>query len=182
MKKYIALFLIFLSVNIYCEAKSKDWAKPIELKGVPNLHKVSDNFYRSGQITEEGIEGLKKLGIKTIINLRTFHNDRYILQNSGINYAHIYEQVWNIEEDDVIDFIKIVNNRDNWPILVHCLYGADRTGTMSAIYRIIFDKWTKEEAIDEMVNGGFGYHSIFGNLVTFIKKIDIDNIIKKSRK
>jgi len=182
MKKYIVLFLILLSINIYCEEKSKEWAKPIELKEVPNLHKVSDNLFRSGQITEEGVDGLKKLGIKTVINLRTFHSDRDILQNSGINYMHIYEQAWNIEEKDVIDFLKIVNNKDNWPILVHCFHGADRTGTMSAIYRIIYDKWTKEEAIDEMVNGGFGFHSIFSNLITFIKKLDIDKIVKKSSK
>ena len=43
-------------------------AVPIALNGVPNLHKVSDTLYRSAQPTVVGMQNLKKLGIKTIIN------------------------------------------------------------------------------------------------------------------
>ena len=36
------------------------------------------------------------------------------------------------------------------PVFVHCKHGADRTGTMVAFYRILFEGWSKDEAIREM--------------------------------
>ena len=61
-------------------------------------------------------------------------------------------------------------NSENHPIFVHCRHGADRTGMMSALYRIKHDGWSKQEAIDEMVHGGLGFHSIWTNLISFINK------------
>ena len=55
-------------------------------------------------------------------------------------------------------------------VLVHCQHGADRTGTMCAMYRILREGWTADDAIDEMKNGGYGYHSVWGNLPRFIRK------------
>ena len=43
------------------------------------------------------------------------------------------------------------------PVLVHCKHGADRTGCIVALYRIVFQSWSKEAAIDEMHNGGYGF-------------------------
>ncbi|MBN2212120.1 MAG: hypothetical protein JW709_12050, partial [Sedimentisphaerales bacterium] len=51
------------------------WATPIDVPGAPNLYKVSDVLYRSAQPSLEGLEQLKKLGIKTVVNLRSFHSD-----------------------------------------------------------------------------------------------------------
>ena len=51
------------------DAQAK-WAERIELPGLPNLHKVSDDLYRGAQPTAEGMRQLKKIGIKTVVNLR----------------------------------------------------------------------------------------------------------------
>ena len=56
---------------------------------------------------------------------------------------------------------------------MHCLHGADRTGVIIAIYRIIYQGWTKSQAIDEMENGGFNFHSIFFNIPAYINNADI---------
>ena len=55
---------------------ASEWARPVSLSGVPNLHKVSDDLYRGAQPTAEGVENLRKMGIKTIVNLRRLHSDR----------------------------------------------------------------------------------------------------------
>ena len=44
---------------------------------------------------------------------------------------------------------------------MHCQQGADRTGTMMAFYRIAVQGWPKDDAIAEMKNGGYGFHSIW---------------------
>ena len=31
---------------------------------------------------------------------------------------------------------------------------------MRAMYRILYQKWTKDKAIDEMLNGGYGFHAM----------------------
>ena len=65
------------SVRAGSEAERPErWAQPIEMKGVPNLHRVLENLYRSAQPTAEGMKSLKKMGVQTIVNLRSIHTDR----------------------------------------------------------------------------------------------------------
>jgi len=155
------------------------WAQPVELKGAPNLHKISSNLYRSAQPSAEGMRNLKQLGIKTIVNLRAFHSDRDEIGDTGLGYEHIYMKTWHPEQEDVVRFLKIVTDPARMPVLVHCQHGADRTGTMSAIYRVVVDGWTKEEAIREMTQGGFNFHEVWSNLPPWIADLDIDEIKKE---
>ena len=73
-------------------------------------------------------------------------------------------------------FLQIATNKKRTPVLVHCLHGADRTGTMCAVYRIAVQGWTKDEAIREMTEGGFNFHSVFDNLPEWIRELDIESI------
>ena len=61
-------------------------------------------------------------------------------------------------------------------MFVHCQHGSDRTGTMCALYRIAVCGWTKEDALKEMQEGGFGFHGVWQNLLDFINKLDIEKI------
>lgn len=166
--------------DIKSELRPEKWAKKIEKPGLPNFHQVSATLFRGAQPTEEGIKELKNMGIKTIINLRSFHSDRDEIGNIEINYEHIYFKAWHVEDKEIIRFLKIVTNPERTPVFVHCQHGADRTGTMCAVYRIVVEGWSKEEAIKEMTEGGFGYHSIWKNLINFIKKLDIEMIKKQA--
>jgi len=154
----------------------KKWAKRIELPGLPNLHKVSDDLYRGAQPTAEGMKQLEKLGVKTVVNLRSLHSDRDEIKGTGLTYEHINMTPSNIEDKDVVRFLRIVTDGSRTPVFVHCQYGSDRTGTMCAIYRIAVQGWSRDEAIEEMTKGGFGFHSIWQNLVNYIRKLDIDEI------
>jgi protein tyrosine/serine phosphatase len=156
------------------------WAKPIQMEGVPNLHKVSDTLYRSAQPSAEGMKRLKVIGIETIVNLRSFHSDRDEIGDTGLAYEHIYMKSWHPEEEEVARFLQIVTNPKRTPVLVHCQHGADRTGTMCALYRVVVQGWSKEEALKEMAQGGFGFHGIWENLIQWINGLDIESIKKKA--
>ncbi len=152
------------------------WAERIELPGLPNLHKVSDDLYRGAQPTAEGMEQLEKLGVKTVVNLRTIHSDRDEIKGTVLTYEHISMTPLSIEDKYVVRFLRIVTDSNRMPVFVHCQHGADRTGTMCAIYRIVVQGWTKDEAVEEMTKGGFSFHSIWQNLPDYIRKLDIEEI------
>ncbi len=157
----------------------KEWAQRLEVPGVANLHKVSEELYRGAQPSSEGMQQLKELGIKTIVNLRSFHSDRGEIGDTGLSYEHIYMKTWHAEDEEVERFLKIVTDGERTPAFVHCQRGADRTGTMCAIYRVAVQGWSKDEAIAEMTKGGFGFYSGWKNLINHIRELDIEEI--KSR-
>lgn len=148
------------------------------LDGVPNLHEVCTNFYRSAQPTAEGMRSLKQKGITTVVNLRSFHSDRDEIGATGLGYEHIYMKTWHPEREDVVRFLRIITDPKRAPVLVHCQHGADRTGTMCALYRIVVQGWTKEEAVREMTEGAFGFHEVWQNLPSWITELDVESIKK----
>ncbi len=156
------------------------WAKPMERRGVPNLHKVSDELYRSAQPSTEGMINLKAMGIETIVSLRSFHSDRIEIGNTGLAYEHIHMKAWHPEKKEAVRFLRIVTNQKSTPVLVHCQHGADRTGAVSALYRIAVQGWSTEEALKEMTQGGFGFHGIWNNLIRWINELDIEAIKKNA--
>jgi protein tyrosine/serine phosphatase len=156
----------------------QEWATPIELEGAPNLHKISDLLYRGAQPTSEGMQALKNLGIKTIVNLRAFHSDRDEIGELALAYEHIPMIAVFPNDDDMIRFLHLVTDETRTPVFVHCQHGADRTGVMSAIYRIVVQGWRKQDAIDEMARGGFGFHSIYQNLIWFVEGLDVEKLKK----
>jgi protein tyrosine phosphatase (PTP) superfamily phosphohydrolase (DUF442 family) len=156
------------------------WAKLIQMEGGPNLHKISDTLYRSAQPSAEGMKNLKAMGIETIVNLRSFHSDRDEIGDTGLAYEHIHMKAWHAEEEDAVKFLQIVTNPKRWPVLVHCQHGADRTGTMCALYRVTVQGWSKEEALKEMTQGGFEFHGIWENLIQWINGLDIETIKKRA--
>ncbi|MCP4613260.1 MAG: dual specificity protein phosphatase family protein [Planctomycetes bacterium] len=164
--------------SITKQETQKKWAQALNLPGVPNLHKVSEDLYRGAQPSSEGMKQLEKLGIKTVVNLRLVHSDRDEIENTGLSYEHIPMATWNTQDEDVVRFLKIITDSNNTPVFVHCQYGADRTGIICAIYRIAVKGWNKKEAIEEMTKGGFGFHSIWKNLVDDIHSLNIDKIKK----
>jgi len=152
------------------------WARKIEVAGVNNCFQVTTNLYRGAQPTAEGMAHLKAMGIKTVINLRAWHSDRDKIAGTGLKSVRFETEPWHGDEDDVVRFLKVVTDTNNLPAFVHCERGADRTGMMCAMYRIVVCGWTKPDAIAEMKNGGFGFNPVWQELITFVEKADVDKI------
>src|SRR5262245_26418809 len=75
-----------------------------DLPGLENFARVSEELYRGAQPTAEGMQELARLGIKTVVDLRSFHSDRDELRGTGLRYAHIPCKAWHPEEEDVVRF------------------------------------------------------------------------------
>ena len=178
----LATFLaVFLTA---CEAPArrgqKKWAERLSKPGLPNLHRVSEALYRGAQPTHEGMRELKSMGVRTVVNLRSFHSDRDELKGLELRYEHIFMKAWHPEREEVVRFLKIVADPGNCPAFVHCKHGADRTGLMCAIYRVAMQGWSREDAAEEMVKGGFGHHTVWKNLVEYLDELDVDQVKREA--
>jgi hypothetical protein len=162
------------------------WATPVAANpGLPNLYRVNTSLYRSAQPTQDGFAFLgahvslsnADRPIKTVVSLRAFDDDKPLVpETSGLRLEQIRFKTWHPEEEDVVKFLRIATTPSLQPVLVHCQHGSDRTGTMVAIYRIAYEGWTKAQATDEMINGGFGFHPMWQNLLRYIDELDINAI------
>ena len=199
LRNYIGLF--FLAVVLLtsgcatCKSASAIGPRPsawaVQMKStcdVSNFYKINSNFYRSAQPSEDGIAQLvdPKVGIKikTIIDLREFHGDTIPAAASKLRIERVPmnagEEDSKVIDKDVIKVMRILANPKNGPFLIHCQHGSDRAGLMCAMYRIIYQKWSKDKAIDEMVNGGYGFHSMcYNNIIEYIQKADINKLRKQ---
>lgn len=175
-------FLILFSTSLQSIAKDSaatisnrpaEWAVPLEIKGLSNLHQVTPMLYRSAQPDATSGEALRKLGIKTVLSFRKRNKDEPLHNTPGVTFKRYPLYTWDIEEEDILEVLRILNNPANQPILVHCTHGADRTGLMMASYRMIIQGWSKEAAIAEMKQGEYEYHVIWKNIERRIDKMDI---------
>ncbi len=162
------------------EPRPAHWAEPIEVAGVPNLHQVSQTLFRSAQPSKLGMRNLKEMGIETVVNLRSFHSDRDEIGDTGLAYEHIYVKTWHPEVKEIVRFLQIVSNPKRTPVLVHCQHGADRTGTMCVVYRVLMEGWNLDDALIEMKEGSFGLHGIWENLEPWVRKLSWETIARRA--
>ena len=154
------------------------WARPIDLAGVPNLHWVADNFYRSAQPDAQGFKALAtQHGVRKVISLRAHHSDKMLAHGLDMGFARFPMHTWHIKRDDVVGALRTLRRAmGEGPVLLHCQHGADRTGLITALYRITYEGWSKEAALEEMRSGNFGYHAVWGNIPKYIEKTDVDQL------
>lgn len=127
---------------------------------IKNFRKVNDWLYRGGQPSINSLSYLKHLNIKTVISLRwqKIHvvQEQTAVTELGMKFVNIAINYWTMPSQNNIDeFLKIIDEIQYRPIFVHCLHGADRTGFLIAIFRIMRSGWTFNEAYKEMMDCGY---------------------------
>lgn len=179
--KRIALGLLVSLIVLGTGASQKlprpeKWAQLVPSTTLSNWYKLDDDVYRSEQPNRQGFEEIYAKGIRSIINLRTNHSDASLVEGLGFYMFNVPMTAWGFKEADVVLALKAIQAAPK-PVLVHCQYGADRSGVVLAMYRIVFQDWTKEDALAELTNGGFGFHWMFyPNIPAFIRRVDVAKI------
>lgn len=161
----------------------KDWAQAMDVPGLPDLHRVNDRIYRSAQPTATGFRNLAKLGVKTVISLRRTIDDSPLAAGTGLDLIHIKITTRHVADDNSAKIVQALRSlRDSQaqgPVLLHCTHGADRTGLICALWRILYQGWSRDEALDELINGGFGFHAVWINIPHYLRNVDLVDL--KSR-
>lgn len=152
-----------------------NWATPVISEQLSNWYQVDKDVYRSEQPDDEAMLKIEKFGIKSILNLRELHDDVDEIKGTHLIPLHVAIRTQKINDTHIVKALQFIKEADK-PVLVHCWHGADRTGTVIAMYRMVEQGWSREAAIDELVHGGYNYHSIFGNIITYLENVDIEAI------
>ncbi len=177
MKKIILLTIL---ISAFAQAeiprvRPAKWAQPIIAADLENWHQIDGKVFRSSQPDTDDMPLLQQLNITDVLNLRSIHTDDDEAKGTSLKLHHIRTSAGDISQDEIIQALKIITTAKG-KILVHCWHGSDRTGAVIASYRIVVQDWYKAEAIDEMINGGYGFHAIFDNIVPTIKGLEVDKI------
>lgn len=120
-------------------------------ENLPNFHQVNSKLYRGAQPKAGGLKELAARGIKTIVNLRGqgegVRAEAAEASAAGLRFFNIpFDRKGRPDDADLKQVLTIIDTPEYQPVFVHCQQGADRTGTVIAIYRITHDDWTSERA------------------------------------
>ncbi len=122
--------------------------------GISNFQEVNEHLYRGAQPSDQGLASLAKLGVKTIVDLRgsggRSSHEAEVVRRLGMRYLNIPLNGFTAPTlDQVSRIMNIFDDPTAGPVFVHCRRGADRTGTVIAIYRISRDHWDNQKALNE---------------------------------
>jgi hypothetical protein len=140
-------------------------------RDLPNFHVVHSYFYRGAAPSFAGMEQLKSLGVKTIIDLRRtpimIDAERAYVNKLGIEYVSLPMGDWIPSAEKQELFLSIMNRASvdptKGPVFLHCSHGSDRTGFLTALWRVKHDHWTMAQALVEMLQRGFFVHKFEPN-------------------
>lgn len=149
------------------------------------LRVVTDGrVYRSGQLTADGFkEAIQRYGIKTVINLQDddtstsgderdpplprspFDKSKWleseVVQAAGATYIQFDGNALNEDGTEkraklVDEFLAVMDDEANYPVLYHCKAGLHRTGWITAVYRMEYENRSRADVLDELKANGFG--------------------------
>jgi len=159
-------------------ARPASWAVAVSTQGVPNLWRVEPDLYRSARPESAGFQALEKLGVKAVLDVES-PADEVAAKGTKLKLFHVPMNAFGLRDESVLEAMKILSDPANRPIVIHCQHGADRTGAMMALYRVVVEGWSKEDAIREMNAGGYHHSSWFSNLDRYVAAADVDGFRKK---
>jgi protein tyrosine/serine phosphatase len=143
-------------------------------------------LYRSGQMPPEGFERVaREFGIQTVISLRDTKDAAGVPEDqaeadfcraNGLAFHRLPPADWSpvngvIPGDkNIAEFLRILDDpATRRPVLVHCFAGIHRTGAHVSVYRMEYDRWTAEEAIDELRSMGTPRTTFADNLLDYLR-------------
>jgi tyrosine-protein phosphatase SIW14 len=139
---------------------------------IDNFGQINARYYRGGQPEGRDYADLAALGVKAIVNLTsddTQAEEPALAKQNGLRYFQIPMTTRRSPTAaQLAEFMAIVDDAANQPVFVHCVGGRHRTGVMTAVYRMIDDGWTADQAFAEMKKYQFGMDFLHPEFKKFV--------------
>ena len=131
-----------------------------QLAGVTNYAKIDATIACAGATTPQAIPEIKKLGYKSVINLRQASEagaemaaEEAAAKAAGITYVSL---PFNTAAPDtaVVDrFLSVITTPANQPAFIHCASG-NRAAAFWMVKRLVVDGWAADRASAEAASLG----------------------------
>ena len=140
--------------------------QPMTLPGATNVTRVDATVACGGATTPAAFAELKKLGFKSVLNLRREQEPgadvpaaKAAAAGAGLKYIHLPFDSANPDPKVADNFIIAVTDKANHPVYIHCA-SANRVGAMWLIKRVVVDGWEIPKAQEEATAIGLTHENL----------------------
>ncbi len=123
--------------------------------GANSFVRLDADFASGGVTTPEAFAAIKRLGFRTVINLRTaaepgadIVGEAKIVEDAGLRYVSLPFSSTAPDVTAIDKFLDIARDAGSKPVYVHCFTG-QRANAFWMIKRVVVDGWTPEKATAE---------------------------------
>jgi undecaprenyl-diphosphatase len=124
-----------------------------------NFHPITPGeAYRSAQLDRDELEYyIKKYNIRSIVNLRGKNLNKPWYREEAKVSAEFHVAHYDISlsasrepSDENVNKLMEIFKAAPRPVLIHCQAGADRSGLVAAMWKVVVDKEPKSEAKEQL--------------------------------
>ncbi|MDY0249422.1 MAG: dual specificity protein phosphatase family protein [Pseudomonas sp.] len=152
------------------EPRPARWAQSVDASY--HLYKMDALLYRSALPRAKDQQWLQEHGVQTVINFYQKPDSAW-LHDQSIQQVHIPLRTDRIDDVDVLRVLRsIASAQQQGKVLIHCKHGQNRTGLIAAMYRIVFEGWSKADALLEMQQG-YGGTPRMDDATGYLEKVDV---------
>ncbi|MBA3769183.1 MAG: tyrosine-protein phosphatase [Blastocatellia bacterium] len=170
-RSLVLFALIIIGISASFAQTAPDPEKFASVK-IINFGQMDDRYFRGGQPLPGDYQTLKDLGVNTVIDLRndpTEYEKREV-EALGMKYVNIPMSGWKWAKDDQVEeFLKVVNHPETGVVYAHCKAGRHRAGLIGAIYRFEKYGWDYDKVYQEMKNYNYSSWPWHHNIKSFVR-------------
>jgi uncharacterized protein (TIGR01244 family) len=173
MKTAISILAILVTTVTLASAQN---VTKEEVPGIRNLARLETTVACAGATSPESMAAIKKMGFKSVINLRQatepgidLEGNTKAAQTAGLKYFHVPFNGSNPTTAAVDQFLKAIQEPGVEPAFIHCA-GGNRAAAMWFIKRAVVDKWDNEKALAEASALGFSNERLKTFALDYISK------------
>lgn len=139
-------------------------ARGAEEPDIYNFLRLNEKYCTGGQPRTEELAKLKATGTRAIVNLRLpseFDEAAEVAEarRLGLRYYNIPVNSRALKDEQVEQFLEILEDAENLPVFIHCA-SANRVGGFWMIQRVLVDGWSLEKAEAEALRVGMRSPSV----------------------
>ena len=151
MIRIVSLFVVALAMASLAAAQ----VTKKDIAGISTFAQVESTIACGGSTTPDAIREIKRMGFKTVVNLRLasepgalVDEEGAIVRSLGMTYVHLPFNIQTPDPKLVENFMAAVAGPVNTPAYVHCAAGG-RAAALWMIKRVKADGWTRAAALEE---------------------------------
>lgn len=150
LRRWLPFVLVMVTPSLSAGQVTKK-----DIAGISTFAQVESTIACGGTTTPEAIREVKRMGFKTVVNLRLesepgamVDEEGAVVRSLGMNYVHLPFNIQTPDPKLVENFMAAVAGAANTPAYVHCAAGG-RAAALWMIKRVKADGWTQAAALEE---------------------------------